>query len=65
MGLFSFYTGVIYNDVFSKSINVFGSYWYVNSTASHIIGEKELMLDPKTSAWDYPYPVGMDPVWQV
>jgi len=67
MGLFSFYTGIVYNDVFSKSLNIFGSKWYVNNktTSAYIISEKDLFLDPKTSTYDYPYPIGVDPVWQV
>jgi len=68
MGLFSFYTGIIYNDVFSKSLNIFGSYWYVNSTRlppATLLTLKNTMLDPADCYLQYPYPIGLDPVWQL
>ncbi|XP_070503968.1 V-type proton ATPase 116 kDa subunit a 1 isoform X3 [Chironomus tepperi] len=64
MGLFSMYTGFIYNDIFSKSLNVFGSGWKINYDAETIIYNKALQLDPARD-FERTYPVGMDPVWQV
>ncbi|CAK9799058.1 V-type proton ATPase 116 kDa subunit a 1 [Anthophora plagiata] len=67
MGLFSMYTGFIYNDVFSKSLNIFGSYWKINYNYSTISSNKELQLNPsdKDEYLQIPYPIGMDPVWQL
>ncbi|XP_049797993.1 V-type proton ATPase 116 kDa subunit a 1 isoform X1 [Schistocerca nitens] len=65
MGLFSMYTGLIYNDVFSKSLNIFGSYWKVEYNESTLRHSKELQLDPAKEFLQYPYPFGMDPVWQL
>lgn len=66
MGLFSMYTGIIYNDIFSKSLNIFGSSWVNNYNESTLLTNKDLQLNPDSE--DYlqtPYPFGIDPVWQV
>lgn len=71
MGLFSMYTGFIYNDVFSKSFNIFGSKWGMsnpnNSDWTILQKEKFMTLDPATIAYadKTPYIIGMDPVWQL
>ena len=69
MGLFSVYTGIIYNDVFSRSLNIFGSSWTIDGyTIDDITGNAELTLSPYTHFARFnasPYPVGLDPVWQV
>lgn len=64
MGIFSIYTGIIYNDVFSKSINLFGSSWHITYDLDTILNNGFLELDPATEAYaQTPYPLGMDPVW--
>uniref|UniRef100_A0A665USY3 V-type proton ATPase subunit a n=1 Tax=Echeneis naucrates TaxID=173247 RepID=A0A665USY3_ECHNA len=61
MGLFSIYTGLIYNDCFSKSLNIFGSGWIVNTNTNSL-----LTLDPNISGvFSGPYPFGIDPIWNM
>ncbi|XP_059150243.1 V-type proton ATPase 116 kDa subunit a 1-like isoform X2 [Physella acuta] len=71
MGAFSVYTGFIYNDIFSKPFNFFGSQWSLNKTdprylvVSHSDKPYLLQLDPKFTALGDTYPIGMDPLWQM
>lgn len=68
MGCFSMYTGIIYNDVFSKALNLFGSSWHVPFDDETLRNNSEIMLDPKDTPNQYdgsPYPVGIDPIWQL
>uniref|UniRef100_A0A8C5F6S1 V-type proton ATPase subunit a n=1 Tax=Gadus morhua TaxID=8049 RepID=A0A8C5F6S1_GADMO len=61
MGLFSVYTGLIYNDCFSKSLNIFGSGWSVKTQMLIL-----LTLDPNISGvFIGPYPFGIDPIWNM
>ncbi|XP_047427868.1 V-type proton ATPase 116 kDa subunit a isoform X2 [Mugil cephalus] len=76
MGIFSMYTGIIYNDCFSKSLNVFGSGWSVkpmfmrqrggNWTFDTLEGNAVLQLDPVIDGvFNGPYPIGIDPIWSI
>ncbi|XP_051496510.1 V-type proton ATPase 116 kDa subunit a 1 isoform X6 [Apus apus] len=74
MGLFSTYTGLIYNDCFSKSLNLFGSSWSVrpmfyprgNWTDEVVATTPLLQLDPALAGvFGGPYPFGIDPIWNI
>ena len=66
MGLFSFYTGFVYNDIFSKSMNIFGSSWSINQNTSTIMENKDMQLNPSVADLsEVVYPIGLDPVWQL
>uniref|UniRef100_A0A3Q2WBJ3 V-type proton ATPase subunit a n=1 Tax=Haplochromis burtoni TaxID=8153 RepID=A0A3Q2WBJ3_HAPBU len=73
MGLFSIYTGLIYNDCFSKSLNIFGSGWSVKAMFTHSQWTNKtlqtnalLTLDPNVSGvFNGPYPFGIDPIWNL
>ncbi|XP_054725476.1 V-type proton ATPase 116 kDa subunit a 1-like isoform X1 [Anastrepha obliqua] len=64
LGLFSMYTGFLYNDIFSKSLNVFGSTWRVRYNSTTVLENPTLQLDP-TVASIGTYPLGVDPIWQL
>ncbi|XP_077108230.1 V-type proton ATPase 116 kDa subunit a 1 isoform X2 [Ranitomeya variabilis] len=75
MGLFSVYTGLIYNDCFSKALNLFGSSWSVrpmftntkaNWTEELLKSASVLQLDPDVNGvFNGPYPFGIDPIWSI
>lgn len=65
MSLFSMYTGFIYNDIFSKSMNIFGSRWTNVYDLKTIKDTKTFDLDPKAAYKGTSYFFGVDPVWQV
>ncbi|XP_002719443.1 V-type proton ATPase 116 kDa subunit a 1 isoform X3 [Oryctolagus cuniculus] len=73
MGVFSIYTGLIYNDCFSKSLNIFGSSWSVrpmftlsNWTEDTLRGNPVLQLNPSVpGVFGGPYPFGIDPIWNI
>lgn len=65
MGCFSMYTGFVYNDCFSKTMNIFGSSWSINYNTSTVMENKELQLNPTEDYSETIYWYGLDPIWML
>lgn len=59
MAVFSVFTGLIYNDVFSKSMTLFPSQWEWNPPENYVEGTQ---ISAKLKG-DYRYPFGLDWMW--
>ncbi|KJE90422.1 vacuolar proton ATPase [Capsaspora owczarzaki ATCC 30864] len=81
MGLFSIYTGLIYNDIFGKGVDIFTTGWDIPSVTevngtmfagtwngTYYDGINASMpdsLDFDPTWMQHPYVIGIDPVWHV
>ncbi|XP_048215649.1 V-type proton ATPase 116 kDa subunit a 3 [Perognathus longimembris pacificus] len=73
MGLFSIYTGFIYNECFSRATTIFPSGWSVAAMANQsgwsdqFLSQNPLLtLNPNvTGVFLGPYPFGIDPIWSL
>jgi V-type H+-transporting ATPase subunit a len=65
MGFFGIYAGLMYNDLFSVGMDLFGSRW--TATESHDAGKAVHIFEPAYDAKNMggpgPYPFGLDPAW--
>ncbi|XP_050684158.1 V-type proton ATPase 116 kDa subunit a 1-like isoform X2 [Leptidea sinapis] len=62
MGVFTLFTGFMYNVYFSKSISLMSPYWINTYTREEIENNQYLTLNPVFETND-PYLFGVDPLW--
>ncbi|KRZ18033.1 putative V-type proton ATPase subunit a [Trichinella zimbabwensis] len=67
MGLFSIYTGIVYNEVYAKSVNIFGSSWMIPAEVDDnvLANVEKIQLNPNTSFLGHAYAYGLDPAWNI
>lgn len=64
MGLFTLYTGFLYNVFFSKSIVLVQPYWKNTYEQQEVEGSEYITLNPVFET-NPPYIFGVDPIWAV
>lgn len=64
MGIFSIYTGVIYNEFFAVPIDIFGSRWKYTSESVMACGIDNCDNPASVLPPLAPYPLGFDPTWK-
>ncbi|KAG6457961.1 hypothetical protein O3G_MSEX010586 [Manduca sexta] len=64
LGVFSFFTGFVYNDYFGRGLVLSHSYWYNTYTEVDLANTEILELSP-ADATRKPYLFGFDPLWEL
>lgn len=64
MGIFSIYTGFIYNEFFAVPIDFFGSRWKYTSESAMACGIDNCANPASVLPPLEPYPLGFDPAWK-
>jgi len=64
MGVFSIFTGLIYNEFFAVPLDLFGSRWKFTSASTMACGIDNCAHPAAVKPPLAPYPFGFDPVWK-
>jgi V-type H+-transporting ATPase subunit a len=64
MGIFSIFTGFIYNEFFALPLDLFGSRWMFTPASPMACGTDNCANPARVLAPLNPYPFGFDPVWK-
>lgn len=64
MGLFSIFTGFIYNEMFAVPMNLFGSRWKYTTASEMACGIDNCAVPADVKNPIVPYPFGFDPIWK-
>lgn len=64
MGVFSIYTGFIYNEFFAVPVDIFGSRWRFTSSSAMACGVDNCDVPSAALPPLSPYPLGFDPIWK-